>query len=317
MRIVYMGTPEFAVAPLNAIVNAGHDVAAVVTVPDKPAGRGLAMSESAVKKYSIKNNLCILQPNRLKENDFINQLQNLHADVFVVVAFRMLPTEVWKIPPKGCINLHASLLPQFRGAAPINHAIINGEEVSGVTTFFINENIDTGNIIFKREVRIESCDNAGTLHDKLMSAGSTLLVDTLKAIEQNTVTPIPQSFVILGEKTLKTAPKIFRENCKIHWNMPAEAIYNFIRGLSPYPGAFSHLTDKHGNSKICKIFESTFSIEQHKHYPGTIITDNNNYIQVAVQNGFINLLNIQTEGKKRMNTPDFLRGNSLYGLKFE
>lgn len=317
MRIVYMGTPEFAVAPLNAIVNAGHDVAAVVTVPDKPAGRGLAMSESAVKKYSIKNNLCILQPNRLKENDFINQLQNLHADVFVVVAFRMLPTEVWKIPPKGCINLHASLLPQYRGAAPINHAIINGEEVSGVTTFFINENIDTGNIIFKREVRIESCDNAGTLHDKLMSAGSTLLVDTLKAIEQNTVTPIPQSFVILGEKTLKTAPKIFRENCIIHWNMPAEAIYNFIRGLSPYPGAFSHLTDKHGNTKICKIFESTFSIEQHKHYPGTIITDNSNYIQVAVQNGFINLLNIQTEGKKRMNTPDFLRGNSLYGLKFE
>ncbi|WP_082458681.1 methionyl-tRNA formyltransferase [Pedobacter sp. Leaf216] len=302
MKIVFMGTPDFAVASLDALVQANFDVVAVVTAPDKPAGRGQKMNESAVKKYAVEKGIPVLQPEKLKNPEFIEELRSYQADLQVVVAFRMLPVVVWSMPAKGTINLHGSLLPQYRGAAPINHAIINGEKESGVTTFFLKEEIDTGDIILSDSVAIADNDTAGDLHDKLMVIGAKLLVKTLHAIEAGDVNeqPQPQS----GE--LKHAPKIFKEDCKIDWNNTAQRIHNLIRGLSPYPTAFTLLNDKN-----LKVFKAEIEDKEPGIAAGGFLTDGKTYLKFAAKDGFINLLDIQYEGKKRMLIEDFLRGMRL------
>ncbi|WP_145860521.1 methionyl-tRNA formyltransferase [Pedobacter suwonensis] len=302
MKIVFMGTPDFAVASLDALVKANFDVVAVVTAPDKPAGRGQKLSESAVKKYAVEKGIDILQPEKLKNPEFIEQLKSYHADLQVVVAFRMLPEVVWNMPPKGTINLHGSLLPQYRGAAPINHAIINGEKESGVTTFFLTHEIDTGNIILSESTPIADNETAGDLHDKLMHIGANLLVKTLKAIEAGEVSEQPQP----QSGSLKHAPKIFKEDCKIDWNNPAQMIYNLIRGLSPYPTAFTFLNDK-----TLKIFKAEIEHKEPGIVAGGFLTDGKTFLKFAAKDGFIKLLDIQYEGKKRMPIEDFLRGIRL------
>jgi len=302
MRIVFMGTPDFAVASLDALVQANFDVVAVVTAPDRPAGRGQKLNESAVKKYAVEKHIPVLQPEKLKNAEFLETLASYKADLQVVVAFRMLPEVVWNMPPKGTINLHGSLLPQYRGAAPINHAIINGEKESGVTTFFLTHEIDTGNIILSDSVAIADNENAGDLHDKLMYIGAKLLVKTLKAIEAGEVSeqPQPQS----GD--LKHAPKIFKDDCKIDWNNQAQTIYNLIRGLSPYPTAFTFLNDK-----TLKVFKAEIEDKEPGIVAGGFLTDGKTYLKFAAKDGFIKLLDIQYEGKKRMLIEDFLRGMRL------
>jgi len=302
MKIVFMGTPDFAVASLDALVQANFDVVAVVTAPDKPAGRGQKLSESAVKKYAVEKGIAVLQPEKLKNPEFIEQLKSYQADLQVVVAFRMLPEVVWNMPPKGTINLHGSLLPQYRGAAPINHAIINGEKESGVTTFFLTHEIDTGNIILSESTPIADNETAGDLHDKLMHIGANLLVKTLKAIEAGEVSEQPQP----QSGNLKHAPKIFKEDCKIDWNNPAQMIYNLIRGLSPYPTAFTFLNDK-----TLKIFKAEIEHKEPGIVAGGFLTDGKTFLKFAAKDGFIKLLDIQYEGKKRMPIEDFLRGIRL------
>lgn len=297
-----MGTPDFAVASLDALVQANFDVVAVVTAPDKPAGRGQKLNESAVKKYAVEKGIPVLQPEKLKNPEFIAELKSYQADLQVVVAFRMLPEVVWNMPPKGTINLHGSLLPQYRGAAPINHAIINGEKESGVTTFFLTHEIDTGNIILSDRIAIANDETAGDLHDKLMYIGANLLVKTLKAIEAGEINeqPQPQS----GE--LKHAPKIFKDDCKIDWNNEAQTVYNLIRGLSPYPTAFTFLNDK-----TLKVFKAEIEDKEPGIVAGGFLTDGKTYLKFAAKDGFIKLLDIQYEGKKRMLIEDFLRGMRL------
>ncbi|MBB5649040.1 methionyl-tRNA formyltransferase [Pedobacter cryoconitis] len=302
MKIVFMGTPDFAVASLNALAEAGFDIIGVVTAADKPAGRGQKLQESAVKKYAVEKGLNVLQPLKLKDPDFIAELKALNADLHVVVAFRMLPEVVWNMPAKGTINLHGSLLPQYRGAAPINHAIINGEKESGVTTFFLKHEIDTGDVIFSETVPIAEDDTAGDLHDHLMDAGAGLLVKTVKAIEANDYKEQPQIF----SAELKHAPKIFKEFCKVDWNNSVKTIYNLIRGLSPYPTAFAEL-----NEKTIKIFKAGFEETIPSVSPGMFITDGKNYLKFAAQDGYISLLDVQYEGKKRMMVDEFLRGMRL------
>lgn len=302
MKIVFMGTPDFAVASLNALAEAGFEIAGVVTAADKPAGRGQKLQESAVKKYAVEKGLKVLQPLKLKDPDFIAELKALNADLHVVVAFRMLPEVVWNMPPKGTINLHGSLLPQYRGAAPINHAIINGEKESGVTTFFLKHEIDTGDVIFSKTVPIADDDTAGDLHDHLMNAGADLLVKTVKAIEASDYTEQPQIF----SAELKHAPKIFKEFCKVDWNNSVKTIYNLIRGLSPYPTAFAAL-----NEKTIKIFKAGFEETTPSVSPGMFITDGKSYLKFAAQDGYITLLDVQYEGKKRMMVDEFLRGMRL------
>lgn len=300
MRIIFMGTPDFAVASLAALLNAGKEVVAVVTTPDKPAGRGQKMHESAVKKYAVAQGLPILQPEKLRDPEFVNTLQSYEADLQVVVAFRMLPEIVWNMPPHGTINVHASLLPQYRGAAPINHAIIQGERVSGVTTFLLQHEIDTGNILFTQEVEITEKDNAGTLHDKLMQAGAETLIRTVNAIEQNNTEPIPQAQ--LENSALKTAPKIFKETCMIQWDRPTEQVYNQIRGLSPYPAAWTMF-----HNKVLKIYE-TEKAEATDCAAGEYSTDGKTYLSFATQDGSLRINSLQIEGKKRMLIDEFLRG---------
>ncbi|MCX2495487.1 methionyl-tRNA formyltransferase [Pedobacter sp. PF22-3] len=302
MKIVFMGTPDFAVASLDALVQANFDIVAVVTAPDKPAGRGQKLNESAVKKYAVEKGIPVLQPEKLKNPEFIEELRSYKADLQVVVAFRMLPEVVWNMPPKGTINLHGSLLPQYRGAAPINHAIIKGEKESGVTTFFLTHEIDTGNIILSDRTPIADDETAGDLHDKLMQIGANLLVKTLKAIEAGEVNeqPQPQS----GD--LKHAPKIFKDDCKIDWNDQAQTIYNLIRGLSPYPTAFTFLNDK-----TLKVFKAEIEQQEPGIVAGGFLTDGKTYLKFAAKDGFIKLLDIQYEGKKRMLIEDFLRGMRL------
>lgn len=302
MKIVFMGTPDFAVASLNALAEAGFDIVGVVTAADKPAGRGQKLQESAVKKYAVEKGLNVLQPLKLKDPDFIAELKALNADLHVVVAFRMLPEVVWNMPAKGTINLHGSLLPQYRGAAPINHAIINGEKESGVTTFFLKHEIDTGDVIFSETVPIAEDDTAGDLHDHLMDAGAGLLVKTVKAIEANDYKEQPQIF----SAELKHAPKIFKEFCKVDWNNSVKTIYNLIRGLSPYPTAFAEL-----NEKTIKIFKAGFQETIPSVSPGMFITDGKHYLKFAAQDGYISLLDVQYEGKKRMMVDEFLRGMRL------
>ncbi|NLA24047.1 MAG: methionyl-tRNA formyltransferase, partial [Bacteroidales bacterium] len=282
--------------------------------PDRAAGRGLKISESDVKKAAKELNLNILQPKNLKDTDFLNQLKNLNAELFVVVAFRMLPVEVWKMPEKGTINIHASLLPNYRGAAPINHAIINGEKITGVTSFFINENIDTGDIIAKSEIEISENDTAGSLHDKLMSEGANLLAQTVNEIQLGQNKLISQSS--MKNSDLKPAPKIFREDCKINWNLKGEQIRNFVRGLNPYPGAFTSIILPDNSERNLKIHDVSFLNTKHNFSIGQInINQEENTIQIAVADGFINIHKLQLEGKKAMSTEDFLRGfnfNNVY-----
>ena len=304
MKIVFMGTPDFAVASLNALLEAGFDLVGVITAPDKPAGRGQKINESAVKQFAVEKGLKILQPVKLKDPEFIQELRSLNADLQVVVAFRMLPEIVWNMPLKGTINLHGSLLPQYRGAAPINWAIINGEKESGVSTFFLKQEIDTGDILFAEKVNIEGKDTAADLHDKLMIVGAKLLVKTVKAIELSDYKEIPQD-INKGE-TLKSAPKIFREDCQINWNQPAMTIYNHIRGLSPYPAAFCLFQEK-----TLKIFQAEVNYSKHTLETGSFQTDHKATLQFACADGFISVLELQLEGKKKMKIDEFLRGIRL------
>ena len=306
LNIVYMGTPEFAVAPLDCLVKNNYHICAVVTSPDKPSGRGLKQNESAVKKYALEKNIPVLQPVSLKNPDFIDQLKKINPDIFIVVAFRMLPEVVWKLPTSGTFNLHASLLPQYRGAAPINWAVINGETKTGVTTFFINEEIDTGKIILSEEVIIMPDETAGELHDKLMNVGSELVLKTVAAINSNNVKLISQEEIDISD--LKKAPKIFKETCRIKWNNNADKIYNHIRGLSPYPAAFAELISPQGISYYLKVFNCKKEITKHELEIGNIVTDSKTFASIAVADGFIHLQEIQLSSKKKMPTTEFLRG---------
>ncbi|RZK68024.1 MAG: methionyl-tRNA formyltransferase [Pedobacter sp.] len=302
MKIVFMGTPDFAVASLDALVKAKFDIVAVITAPDKPAGRGQKLNESAVKKYAVEHDIPVLQPEKLKNPEFLAQLKSFDADLQVVVAFRMLPEVVWNMPKKGTINLHGSLLPQYRGAAPINHAIINGEKESGVTTFFLTHEIDTGDIIQSATTPIADDETAGELHDKLMQIGAELLVKTVKAIKEDNYQEQPQP----QSEVLKHAPKIFKDDCKIDWNQPAQQVYNLIRGLSPYPTSFTFLNDK-----TLKVFKAELENKEPGIAAGGFLTDGKTYLKFAAKDGFIKLIDIQYEGKKRMLIEDFLRGMRL------
>jgi methionyl-tRNA formyltransferase len=307
LRIVFMGTPEFAVATLGSLVINGFNVISVVTAPDKPSGRGRKITKSAVKKFAEFSELPVLQPISLKDPNFISQLKSLNADIFIVVAFRMLPPEVWKMPPLGTINLHASLLPDYRGAAPINRAIINGETKTGVTTFLIDEKIDTGNILLQEEVQIFPFENAGDLHERLMKLGARLVIKTIEEINENKLKPLSQDELISHTNSPKVAPKIHPEDCIIDWNSDATKINNLVRGLSPYPCARS-LFKNETSTLSFKIFSSEPEIEKHSFKPGTILSDGKNYFKISCKDGFLKITNLQTEGKNRMNTTEFLNG---------
>jgi len=305
--IVFMGTPVFAAEILKAMIESGYNIVAVVTAPDKPAGRGQKLSSPPVKEYALSKGIKVLQPLKLKDPDFIQELINLQADLFTVVAFRMLPETVWKIPRLGTFNLHASLLPDYRGAAPINHAIINGETKTGLTTFFINHEIDSGSILLREEIDIFYNDTAGKLHDRMIATGAKLVVETIERIISETATPLPQSS-FYDNKEFKTAPKIFKNDCRIQWDNPSVVIYNFIRGLSPFPGAWTEITDKSGKTLHMKVYMAEELARPHKLSPGTLETDGKEHLLVASNDGFISIKNLQLEGKKRLDTPSFLRG---------
>lgn len=298
-----MGTPEFAVASLDALVGGGYNVVGVVTMPDKPAGRGYKMQFSAVKEYALAHNLPLLQPEKLKNEKFLDALRALHADLQIVVAFRMLPEVVWAMPPLGTFNLHGSLLPQYRGAAPINWAIINGEQETGVTTFFLQQEIDTGDLILQKRTPITDGDNAGTIHDRLMSIGAAAVVETVDCIIAGTAPKTPQPQGV----TLKSAPKIFKETCRVDWKQSCHQIFNFVRGLSPYPAAWSvlHTDDK---TIDIKLFEVTREPAAHTLQAGQVVCDGKNYLKVAVADGFVKIESLQPAGKKRMSAADWLRG---------
>jgi methionyl-tRNA formyltransferase len=302
-----MGTPEFAVATLGSLLMNGINVVAVVTSPDKPSGRGRKITKSAVKDFAEFSNLPLLQPSNLKDQDFIDTLKKLEADLFIVVAFRMLPEEVWKIPALGTINLHASLLPDYRGAAPINHVIINGETRTGITTFFIDEKIDTGNILLREEVQIFPFENAGDLQDRLMKQGALLVIKTLANIMENKIKVLPQTKLIDQHKPLKLAPKIHPGDCIINWNNETLKVHNLVRGLAPYPCSKSWFRSDSTTISF-KIFESYPEIEEHSFKPGTIFSDEKNYIRISCKDGFLSISSLQLEGKKRMTTVEFLRG---------
>lgn len=300
MKIVFMGTPDFAVESLKALVKSGKEVVAVITAPDKPSGRGLVMNETPVKKYAVSQGIPVLQPEKLKKPEFLEELRSYQADLQIVVAFRMLPEVVWNMPRLGTFNLHGSLLPQYRGAAPINWAVINGETETGVTTFFLQQEIDTGNVIFAEKMPILPEDNAGTIHDKLMEIGANLVVKTAEAIEAGNYPQIPQDM----SAELKSAPKIFKETCQINWNLSAEKIHNFVRGLSPYPAAWTLL-----NGKTCKIYKTEISeIADDETEIGNFTTDGKTYLDFRCVDKWIKIKELQLEGKKRMGIEEFLRG---------
>jgi len=298
-KIVFFGTPDFAVASLNKLIIHNFQVVAIVTAPDKPAGRGREINTSAVKDYALTHQIPILQPEKLKNEDFIDTLKSLQADLFVVVAFRMLPEIVWNMPPLGTINVHASLLPNYRGAAPINWAIINGEKETGVTTFKLQQEIDTGPILLQKKIRIFPDDDMGTLYPKLMELGAELLIETVVNMSENKLVEKPQDL------TLKTkhAPKIFKNDCLINWNQKTENVHDFIRGLSPYPAAFTNF-----KGKVFKIFKSKIELAEHEEAIGNHVTDGKNYLKFTCVDGWIHALDIQFEGKKRMGIEEFLRG---------
>ena len=305
-RIVFMGTPEFAVASLDGLITAGFQVVGVITAPDKPAGRGLKLTPSAVKKYALDKGLNILTPEKLKNPDFLEELKSLRADLQVVVAFRMLPEVVWNMPPLGTINLHGSLLPHYRGAAPINWAIINGEKLTGVTTFKLKQEIDTGNILMQESFEIGEFETAGEVHDRMKLIGSALLVKTVRGILAGTLEEIPQQLLPAsgdGTGTIHQAPKIFTENCRIDWNKPVTQVFNLIRGLSPYPGAFTSF-----DNKVLKIYKAEKILATPDEPPGTFETGNKTYMRFACTDGYIKPTEIQLEGKKKMMVEEFLRG---------
>lgn len=305
-----MGTPEFAVASLDKLVQAGCNIVGVITAPDKLAGRGMQLQQSAVKKYALEKGLYVLQPEKLKNPAFLEELKSLNAAIQAVVAFRMLPEVVWNMPPMGTINVHGSLLPQYRGAAPINWAVINGEEYTGVTTFKLQQEIDTGNILLSAKIKIDENDTAGSVHDKLKELGADLLLETIKKLAEGTLTeqPQPTSNPIIDAQnfehaTLKHAPKLFTETCKIDWDKPVDEVYNLIRGLSPYPAAFTIL-----NGKTLKIFKAEKIKEKLSTEIGNYKTDQKTFLQFACKDGYINIMELQLEGKKRIDVKDFLRG---------
>lgn len=310
MRLVYFGTPEFAASQLEAIVQAGYEVAAVITMPDKPAGRGKKIQFSDVKKTALEYNLPLLQPEKLKDPVFLKALESFHADLFVVVAFRMLPTVVWNMPPLGTFNLHASLLPQYRGAAPINHAIINGETETGLTTFFLNEEIDKGRVILQEKVAIRPDETAGELHDELMHLGNKLVVETIRKIENNDLQTVTQEEMSAGV-LLKDAPKIFKDFCYIRWDRDCQSIYNHIRGLSPYPAAHTTLQPENGTPIELKVFKSQIEFTKPSEPIGIVLTDGKTYLKVAAQDVYLHLTTLQQAGKKAMSIDEFLRGTRL------
>ena len=313
IRIAYFGTPEFAASQLEAIIGAGYEVAVVVTMPDKPAGRGRKIQYSDVKMTAMEHNLPLLQPEKLKDPDFLEQLASYQANLFIVVAFRLLPAVVWQMPALGTFNLHASLLPQYRGAAPINFAIINGEAETGLTTFFLNEEIDKGAVIMREKVSIRPDETAGELHDELMLLGNKVVVETIKKIESGQVTALAQEELIEGQ-ALKPAPKITKEFCNIDWNQDCQTVYNHIRGLSPYPAAHTQLVSENGEAIDLKVFSSEIERCQHGLPIGSVVTDNKKHLKLALSDGYIRLTNIQQSGKKSMPIDDFLRGTQLNGV---
>ena len=313
-RIVFYGTPEIAVASLQSLVDAGYVITGVVTAPDRLAGRGLKVHFSPVKEFALRHEIPLFQPVNLKDPAFQGQLRSLEPDLQVVVAFRMLPKEIWSLPHLGTFNLHASLLPQYRGAAPINWVLINGETETGVTTFFIDEKIDTGNLIFTEKITVHPDETAGELHDKLMVAGAGLVVKTVRAIESGNVPVVQQNEVQdLDSGPLKIAPKITKEDCRINWDHEALTVFNFIRGMSPHPGAFAELVASDRSSFYLKVFRAQMEIIPHFLRPGTIKCDGKTYLKIAVRNGFIQLFEVQPAGRKAMNSLDFLKG---YGMHF-
>lgn len=307
LRIVYMGTPDFAVEPLSKLVEGGYNIVGVITMPDKPIGRHQnELSASPVKKYAVEHGLRVLQPVKLKDPEFVEELRSLQADLQIVVAFRMLPEVVWNMPRYGTFNLHAALLPQYRGAAPINWAIINGDTETGITTFFLDHDIDTGSVIQRVPVPILDTDNVEDVHDKLMHLGSDLVVETVDNILAGTVTPIPQS-ELQTDEPLRPAPKIFKETCRIDWTQGVKRTYDFVRGLSPYPAAWTELT-YNGKTSVLKVYTTSKEFCEVSEPIGTIVTDGKTYLKVAQADGYQHLLTIQLAGKKRMQTADFLRG---------
>ncbi len=309
-KIVFMGTPDFAVASLDAIVKAGYDVAAVVTVPDRQTGRGLKVTFSPVKEYALQHSIPLLQPEKLRDPNFLDALKAIGADLFVVVAFRMLPQVVWAMSPLGTFNLHASLLPQYRGAAPINWAIINGEKETGVTTFLLNEKIDEGKVLMQRHTPINDNDTAETLHDRLAEMGAKLTVETLEALFEGTIEPKPQTI----PDTLKAAPKIFKQDCAIDWRRDGKYIVNFVRGLSPYPAATTTMTDTKGENISMKIFATEFEKAENS-IAGEIKSDGKKMLKIGVNDGFIKILSLQISGKKKISVDEFLRGYNVSDWK--
>ena len=310
LRIVYMGTPEFAVESLRCLVEGGYNVVGVITMPDKPAGRGHKLQYSAVKQYALEHDLPLLQPEKLKDEAFLEALRAWKADLQIVVAFRMLPEVVWNMPRLGTFNLHASLLPQYRGAAPINWAVINGDTETGVTTFFLKHEIDTGEIIRQVRVPIADTDDVGTVHDRLMMLGGRVVTETVDDILAGTVKSIPQEqLATTGE--LRPAPKIFKDTCRIDWNQPVKRIYDFVRGLSPYPAAWTELVQPDGSVLVLKIFQTEKIVKAHNLQPGTLETDGKTYLRVAAADGFVGICSLQLPGKKRLNTDELLRGFRL------
>jgi len=305
MKIVFMGTPDFAVPTLDLLVKNNYNIVAVITAPDKPAGRGQQLQQTAVKKYAIENNLLVLQPEKLKSPDFIETLQLLNADLQIVVAFRMLPVEVWNMPKLGTYNLHASLLPNYRGAAPINWALINGEKETGATVFKLKHEIDTGNILSSFKVELNDQTTAGELHDVLMMEGASQILDAVKKIESGTVNLIEQTSL---KGNWKHAPKIFKEDCKIDWTKQVVQIHNLIRGLSPYPSAWTVGVDSNDNNLHFKIYKSVKEISNHNLQPGSVVTDNKTYLKVSCNDGFIRITEVQLAGKKKLQIEELLRG---------
>ncbi len=311
LRIVYMGTPDFAVESLRCLVEGGYNIVGVITMPDKPIGRhGSVLQPSPVKQYAVEQGLKVLQPEKLKDETFIEELRSLKADLQIVVAFRMLPEVVWSMPPMGTFNLHASLLPQYRGAAPLNWAIINGETETGITTFFLKHEIDTGKVIQQVRVPIEETDNVGIIHDKLMLLGGKLVTETVDNIIAGTINPIEQSVLEDDASQLKPAPKIFRETCQINWlEKNTKQVYDFIRGLSPYPAAWTTLQSPNGKAQEVKIYEAAKEQPANDSIAiGEIISDGKNYLKVKTSDGYIDIKTLQLSGKKRMAVSEFLRG---------
>ncbi|MDR0348045.1 MAG: methionyl-tRNA formyltransferase [Tannerella sp.] len=320
LRIVYMGTPDFAVESLRALVEGGYPVVGVVTMPDKPVGRhGSLLQASPVKQYAVEKNIPVLQPEKLKDESFLSDLRALNADLQIVVAFRMLPEAVWNMPRFGTFNLHASLLPQYRGAAPINWAVINGEKETGVTTFFLTHEIDTGRIIRQQKIPVAETDNVGMVHDTLMTTGARLVIETvdLLLVNNGTVDAIRQETLYTDEVELRSAPKLFKETCRINWNQPALSVYNFIRGLSPYPAAWTEIIMPDKSIHAMKIYQAEIIPGKHNLLAGSIRSDSKTYIDIAVKNGFIRLLSVQIAGKKRLTIREFLNGLKQFPTHME